>query len=464
MNLNSHEFFLFFAVVFVLIRLAGPLAPVILLISSYIFYASWNVAYVPLLLVSTAVDFYCARQISSLDNLLTRRAFLALSLAFNLGMLFYFKYASQLMGGFFAAPLIPIGLSFHTFQSMGYVLDVYLKKITAEKSFLNQANFISFFPQLIAGPIERASKLIPQLSRRDGYRATTEQVYRGGYLIFLGLFMSLALAENLAPFSLSVREGLSANAFVMGHEPVGWDFIFSFYTYPFTLYLRFAGYSYLAMGFALLLGIELSANFKYPFFSASMPEFWSRWHISLSKWIRDYIFFPLSQNVRSDAGLYACIFVTTFVFAIWHEASLGWLIAALILASYSVGGHIVFRRRHESSVIGRIVGTLVTFHVFALAMVFVNNLPKDQSIAGLGQALVKVADLDFSAPFERHHFQIFKYIGVALILDAVNFAKKDIFGVLNLRPSFRIVMVSFMILFLFFNQAKESGLSMYFRM
>lgn len=464
MNLNAHEFFLFFTMVFVLLRWSGPFAPIVLLTSSYIFYASWNLAYLPLLVGSTAVDFFCARQISRHEKLSTRRAYLGLSVAFNLGLLFFFKYASQLMGADLVSPLIPIGLSFHTFQSMGYVLDVYYRKITAERSFVNQANFISFFPQLIAGPIERASHLIPQVSRRDGYRATKDQVYRGSYLIFLGLFMSLALAENLAPFSLSLREGLRANAFVMGHQPVGMDFVFSFYTYPFTLYLRFAGYSFLAMGFALLLGIELSVNFKYPFFSTSMPEFWSRWHMTLSKWIRDYVFFPLSQNVKSDAGLYGCIFLTTFVFAVWHEASIGWLIAALILASYSVSGHLLFRRSREPSRFRRVWGTLVTFHIFALAMVFVNNLSSDQTMVGFGEALKEVSDLEFNMGLERHHFQILKYISVALLLDAVNFAKKDIYGVLKLRLPFRIAMVSFMMLFLFFNQAKETGLSMYFRM
>jgi alginate O-acetyltransferase complex protein AlgI len=464
MNLNSHIFFLFFAAVFLLIRWSGSFGPVVLLISSYIFYASWNFAYVPVLLASTAVGFYCAQQISIREDLTGRRAFLGMSLAFNLGLLIYFKYASQLMGGSFDTPLIPIGLSFYTFQSMGYVVDVYLRKVSAEKSFLNLANFVSFFPQLIAGPIERASKLIPQISGCEGFRANREQVLRGGYLIFLGLFMSLGLAENLAPFSLSIREGLQANAFAMGHEPAWLDFVFSFYAYPFTLYLRFAGYSFLAMGFALLLGIELSVNFKYPFFSTSMPEFWSRWHISLSKWIRDYVFFPLSQNIRSDSGLYGCIFLTTFIFAIWHEASAGWMIAALILATYSVGGHILFRNRHQASVTRRIFGALVTFHIFALAMMFVNNVSNGQSLFSFGEALKDVVVLDLNFSLERHHFQIFKYVAVALLIDAVNFAQKDIYGILRLRRPYRVAMVSFMVLFLFFNQAKESGLSIYFRM
>jgi alginate O-acetyltransferase complex protein AlgI len=473
MNLNELSFFIFFGITFLIIRWSGAFAPFILLVSSYIFYASWNIAYVPILLATTIVDFACARQISANTSTNARRFFLFLSIAFNFLLLFYFKYlfqvigifASELdLGGDFKAPLIPIGLSFHTFQSVGYVIDVYLKKYPVEKSFINQANFISFFPQLIAGPIERGSQLLPQLNPHGGYRASKSQIVRGSYLVFLGLFMSLGLAENLAPFSVNMSEGLVDNAFIMGHQPVQLDFIFSFYVYPFTLYLRFAGYSYLAMGFALFLGIELSSNFKYPFFSASMPEFWSRWHISLSRWIRDYVFFPMSQRVRTDFGLYGCIFLTTLLFGVWHEASIGWLLAAMLLASYSVFGHLYFQRRHQFSVVQRVFWSIVTLHVFCLAMFFVNNLRGGQSISGLVYSLGRIDKLDLGRNVEMHHLQIIKYISFAVLIDAVNFVKKDICGILQVRPFLQIALLSLMTLFLFFNYSKESGLSMYFRM
>lgn len=466
MNLSSLDFFLFLGVVLLALRATGRFSPLLLLLANYLFYASWNWAYLPLILATSAVDYICARKIEGAMSDRHRRIFLWLSLGFNLSLLIYFKYAFRLLHHFVdvTIPLIPIGLSFHAFQSMGYVLDVYRKRLPAEKNFIDYANFVSFFPQLIAGPIERAGHMLPQLKTRS-FRPRAGEVGKAFYLIFLGLFMTLALGENIAGAALSFFELNATNAAALGHTSTRIDYLFSIYAFPFTLYLRFAGYSYLAQGAALLLGIDLSVNFRYPFFSKSMAEFWGRWHISLSKWIRDYVFLPLSARAKSASDLYAYIFITMWLFGLWHQASLGWLIASTILASYSVLGHILRRgsRPGSTSFLAKIFWTLLTFHIFAFAMIFVNNLTDERNMGQLLEGLLRFYRIDFGRP-ELHHLQVLKFIGVAIMIDAINFRHRDIFGLLKLKLPYRIALFSFMILFMFFNVNLESALSMYFRM
>lgn len=473
MTLSSIEFAVFFIITMAALRFSGPRSRYLLLVANYLFYASWNAGYLPIILLTTTVDFFLAREMSKSESARTRKLLLWTSLTFAFGLLIYFKYIFHLMNAVlyysdsierFEIPLIPIGLSFHTFQSMGYILDVYRRKIPAEKNFIDYANFVSFFPQLIAGPIERAADLIPQLKRMN-FRPTYEATGKAFYLIFLGLFMAMGLGENLAPFAQSFFALNAPTSIEAGYFTKQSDYLISFYAFPFALYLRFAGYSLLAKGYALLLGIDLTTNFKYPFFSKNMTEFWSRWHISLSKWIRDYVFFPLSKNARSNADLYSYIFVTMWIFGLWHQASVGWILASTLLASYSVLVHALSgRARAAHSPIVTALGILVTFHVFALAMLLVNNFGYGQTLAEFRAGVLRFLSVEFIGADKLHIFHALILMTIALAIDAVNFAYRDIYGLLRLRLPYRVAAFSFMILFLFFELAPSKDLSLYFRM
>lgn len=472
MSLNSIEFFLFFCVVFICLRILGTRASVFLLLANYFFYSTWNLNYLPLIFTTTLMDYFCGIQIERQTKPTWRKTFLWLSLAFSLSILFFYKYAFDLLNavhqlfGRQAEPmgiLVPIGLSFHTFQSMGYILDVYRKKTKAVRSFIDYANFVSFFPQLIAGPIERANHMIPQLKAGTIFRPRAQDLGPAFYLIFLGLFMTHGLAENLARYAIPFFELSFPNVLEAGYKATKVDYILSIYAFVFTLYLRFAGYSYLAKGFASLLGIDLTLNFKYPFYSCSLAEFWGRWHISLSKWIRDYIFFPLSRYVHSDLDLYAVIFVTMWVFGFWHQATFGWLLASSFLATYSIFGHIVQKGRHYSCV-GKAVWILVTFHVFVFAMILVNNLSDRSTVAQFILGLKQFMDAPSVAAITSGQFKAVQCILVALFLDAINYSKKDIYGLMKLNLFWRTIVFSFMLGFMFLNFSPENGLSVYFRM
>lgn len=472
MTLSSLEFVLFFALVMVALRFCGGKSRYLLLIANYLFYASWNVGYLPVIVATTAVDYFCAQQLDRRQNPTQRKLFLALSLGFAIGLLVYFKYVFHLLNAVlfyagsveeFEIPLIPIGLSFHTFQSMGYILDVYRRKIPAEKNFLDYANFVSFFPQLIAGPIERAADLIPQLKAAN-FRPRAGEAGKAFYLIFLGLFMALGLGENLAPLSLSLFTLNSPTSIEAGYFTKQADYLIAIYSFPFVLYLRFAGYSYLAKGYAMLLGTELTTNFKYPFFSKSLIEFWSRWHISLSKWIRDYVFFPLSQNARANVDLYAYIFITMWLFGVWHQASVGWLLASTLLAAYSVCGYVIFgNAKGAPNKLSAVLGTIITFHVFTFAMILVNNLGYGQTLSEFAAGIDRFLKIEFIGADKLHIFHALFIMGLALAIDAINFYHRDIYGLLRLRLPWRIAVFSFMILFLFFEIAPSQDLSLYFR-
>ena len=328
---NSVTFLAFFAAVFaVYLVLTHRAQNAWLLAASYLFYGWWDWRFLGLIVLSTAVDYTCGRRIAAADpddpaGRAARRGWLLLSCATNLGLLGFFKYwnffaesaAAALRGAGLEADwatlnvVLPVGISFYTFQTLGYTVDVYRGAVRAERDVLNFALFVSFFPQLVAGPIERANVLLPQIARPR--RLTAERFARGGWLILKGFYLKVVLADNLGEFVApafgepqSVR-GLAVVSAVLGAG--------------LQIYGDFAGYSAIARGVAKWLGVDLMQNFARPYFAVNPSDFWRRWHISLSTWLRDYLYIPLGGNRGGAWRTYRNLSLTMLLGGLWHGAA-----------------------------------------------------------------------------------------------------------------------------------------------
>jgi alginate O-acetyltransferase complex protein AlgI len=326
MVFNSLEFVGFFLVVYALYRLLPHRAQNWMLVAaSYLFYAAWDWRFLGLLIGSTVVDFFVGRYLGMATEPGRRRLALVLSLAFNLGMLGFFKYfnffASSLVAvfdrlGWHLDPvtvnvILPIGISFYTFMTISYVIDVYRRDIQPTSNFIDFALFVSYFPHLVAGPILRASLLLPQIARPR--TITRSQIVEGLWLSGWGYFQKMFVADNLA--------SLVGAVFGPGATPTGLDVLVAIYAFAFQIYGDFAGYSNIARGISKLMGIELNVNFLFPYFVISPQEFWRNWHISLSTWLRDYLYIPLGGNRGSRLATYRNLMITMALGGLWHGAA-----------------------------------------------------------------------------------------------------------------------------------------------
>jgi D-alanyl-lipoteichoic acid acyltransferase DltB (MBOAT superfamily) len=284
----------------------------------------WNVKYVFLILFTTATSYICAILIEKTPDRKKKKLVMLLGVALGLVVLFFFKYfnffsvsAVNLLNLF--APvnkvtinvLLPVGISFYTFQTLSYVIDVYKREIAAEKHFGKYAVFVSFFPQLVAGPIERSRNLLPEVKKRHVFNY--ENAVLGMKLMTWGFFKKLVIADNMAPFVDTVYNNVSVYS--------GFVLIVATIFFAFQIYCDFSGYSDIAIGVAKLFDVKLMINFKNPYFSASLREFWSRWHISLSTWFRDYVYIPLGGNRVSPARKKINLMVTFLASGLWHGAN-----------------------------------------------------------------------------------------------------------------------------------------------
>ena len=325
MLFNSLTYAIFLPCVFILYwilphKYRWPL----LLIASYYFYMSWNVGYVFLILTTTIVSYLCALIIEKSTKERSKKLAIIISLVVSLGILYVFKYYNfsiRLIERITPLSLkrldflLPVGISFYTFQSLSYVIDVYRGNAKAEKNFGVYATFVSFFPQLVAGPIERTNNLMPQITSRKtfDYNAATY----GVRLILWGLYKKMVIADNLAIYVDKVYGNISSYR--------GFSLLLATLFFSIQIYCDFSGYSDIARGSAKLLNINLMENFKSPYFSASIREFWSRWHISLSTWFRDYLYIPLGGNRVSKGRIIFNNMITFLVSGLWHGANLSFI-------------------------------------------------------------------------------------------------------------------------------------------
>ncbi len=336
MLFNSTTFFLFLGITAALYLLAkrSLLAQnLVLLVASYVFYGFWDWRFLGLIAASTVVDFFVAKKIDASSNPLTKKRWLLASMVANLGTLGFFKYfnffadnavALLNMLGMSASQvtldiILPVGISFYTFQTMSYTIDVYRGKLKATDSFIEFALFVSFFPQLVAGPIERASHFIPQIQKRR--HINLAQLEEAVYLILYGYLLKVFLADNLA---VIVNE-----IFKNPEKHNGLNLAVGVLAFAGQIYGDFAGYSSIARGVARLFGFDLMVNFRLPYFAISPSDFWRRWHISLSSWLRDYLYIALGGNRGSKARTIFNLSMTMFLGGLWHGAAWTYVIWGL---------------------------------------------------------------------------------------------------------------------------------------
>lgn len=332
MIFNSFSFLLFFSAFFVLYwwlskRFGVSMRNGFILLASYFFYGSWDWRFLGLIVFSSTVDYIIGLLLEKENRIKNRKVLLGISIFFNLGLLAFFKYfdffidsLSQLFDTLnlpFHAPtlaiVLPVGISFYTFQTMSYTIDIYRKEIKATRNVLAFFSFVAFFPQLVAGPIERASRLLPQFFENQKFDYSRS--IQGLRLFLWGLFKKVVIADSF---------GTIANILFENHvEGNGLAVILGTFCFGIQIYGDFSGYSDMAIGISRMLGFDLMTNFRTPYFSKSFSEFWQRWHISLSTWFGDYLYIPLGGNKNR---LYRNIMITFLLSGLWHGANFTFII------------------------------------------------------------------------------------------------------------------------------------------
>lgn len=406
MLFNSIDFFVFF-ISFFFVYWFIPTQKgqnICLLISSYFFYGFWDWRFLYLILFSTTTDFFIAQFIFSSKTEFKRKLGLYMSLGANLGVLFFFKYFNFFIDStiaFFSLIgyttqsswnlkiILPVGISFYTFQTLSYTIDVYRKKITPTSNFIAFASFVAFFPQLVAGPIEKASNLLSQIKVKRKFNYA--QCVGGLKLILWGLFKKIAIADSLAPIVDDIflnYEAYSASTLLLG------AFFFSF-----QLYGDFSGYSDMAIGLAKLLGIELMSNFKFPNFSRNVAEHWQRWHISLSNWFKEYVYIPLGGNRVGPLKTIRNIYLIFLISGLWHGANWTFVIWGGLHATYYLP---VFLRKKNRKYVNNIIGNkkwglslkeggqiLTTFVAVTIARIFFRSTSVTHALNYFKQFVVR---------------------------------------------------------------------------
>ena len=325
MNFASLEFAIFMIVVFLPYWVMNHRQQnYFLLVASYVFYAGWDWRFLSLILISTVINYWVGIALQTTQDVKKRRFYFIIALTTSLGILAVFKYFGffvdsmavllELFGFNANLPILsivlPVGISFYTFQTLSYTIDVYKKEIEPTRHFFDFALYVSFFPQLVAGPIERAKNLLPQvLSPRS---LTYDQFSRGTFLILFGLFKKVVIADGIAG---------TVNAVYGMPDPTALDITLGTYLFALQIYCDFSAYSDIARGIAKLLGFELMTNFNLPYFSVNPREFWQRWHISLSTWLRDYLYIPLGGNRHGERRTQRNLMITMLLGGLWHGAA-----------------------------------------------------------------------------------------------------------------------------------------------
>ncbi len=389
MLFNSIEFLIFLPIVFTfywfIFNKNLSIQNFIILLSSYIFYGWWDYRFLSLIFLSTIVDYIIGLNIPRQESEKLQKLLLYVSILFNVSVLGFFKYYNFFIDSWVSLfssfgyeiksiwtlnIILPVGISFYTFQTMSYTIDIYRKKLKPTKDFISFASFVSFFPQLVAGPIERATNLLPQILNKREFRY--EQGVQGLRLILWGLFKKVVIADSLSPIVddiFSNYQDFSGGTLWLGAV-----------YFAFQIYCDFSGYSDIAIGTSKLFGFEIMSNFRFPYFSRNIGEFWRRWHISLSTWFRDYLYIPLGGSKEGKWKSIRNIFVIFIVSGFWHGANWTFIFwglfhSALFLPSFFFKTN----RKYVSSVIAEntllpngkeFFQVLITFILVTIGWVF----------------------------------------------------------------------------------------------
>src|SRR6186997_3277447 len=379
MVFNSYTFIAFFIIMLILHNLpfSWTVKKVNLLLASYIFYAAWNPPFILLLWLSTVVDFFVGRALYTQENVRKKRLLLVISLIGNLGMLCFFKYGGFLLENFVALVnlvgldfhpakpniILPAGISFYTFTTLCYTIDMYHKKSEPVRSMLDFSLFVTFFPHLVAGPIVRPPQLVPQFETE--HKATMKNIMDGLLLLTFGLFIKVVLADGfLAP---TANEVFGATSALLAVDT--WMGVLAFSG---QIFFDFAGYSTCAIGVAMCLGFALPQNFRFPYAAIGFTDFWRRWHITLSAWLRDYLYIPLGGNRKGTGRTYVNLMITMLLGGLWHGANWTFVVWGGLHGFYLVVNHAwrALRERlghdlRRSTAWGRAIACAVTFAAVA---------------------------------------------------------------------------------------------------
>jgi len=432
MLFNSYTFIVFFILVLASYYLTRSwiARKGILLVASYVFYAAWNPPFVVLLWFSTVVDWLAAKGIHASSSQRRRQLLMGVSLAANLGLLGYFKYGGFMVDNFLvlmqalglhvslASPniILPVGISFYTFQTLSYTLDVYRRDITPPDSFLDYALYVTFFPQLVAGPIIRAADFLPQCTEPKAFSG--KALGWGLCLMLLGLFEKVAIADGiLAPIVEAVYDTTDRADFVSA-----WCGTFAFAG---QIFLDFAGYSLVAIGSALCLGFTIQDNFRCPYAAVGFSDFWGRWHMSLSSWLRDYLYIPLGGSRKGLFRTFASLMITMFLGGLWHGASWtfviwGGLHGLYLVLQRAVTKIVPWRFEHRS--IAQMPIALLTFLLVCVAWVFFRAHSFNQAFSVTG------ALFGFSSPEAARLLRrqsVISVLGVTLALLCVHWLMRE---------------------------------------
>lgn len=403
MLFNSIDFLIFFPIVFVLYWLLNnnlKKQNILLLLASYIFYGWWDWRFLSLIVISSIIDYTAGLKIYNTQNDKKRKLWLLISLIANLGFLSIFKYYNFFAESFVQAVsifgwqpndltlniILPVGISFYTFQTLSYTIDIYRREFKPTQSILSFFTYIAFFPQLVAGPIERASNLLPQIEKKRFFKK--EWFNEGLLQIFVGLFRKIVIADTLGIYVDTIYSDLD----IYDSTSIVLATLF----YAFQIYFDFAGYSDIAIGTAKLMGFQFNQNFNLPYFSKSLTEFWRKWHMSLSYWLRDYLYISLGGNRKGIKITYRNLMITMLLGGLWHGSSWNFIIWGGI-HGFVLAVEKFLKSKGVLEKIGPLsnLGYPMTFSIVIFAWIFFRT----QNLGEAFTAIKKIIDFKISAPY-----------------------------------------------------------------
>ena len=463
MLFNSWSYLIFFSVVFIIywhvIPKKSNYQNTLLLISSILFYGFWNLKFLFMLFIVIGIDYFFGILISRSTG---KKSFLFLIICLinNVGILFYFKYFDFLLAqlnllfesDFNLMYLIPpIGISFYTFHGLSYVIDLYKKKIKPEHNFIRYALFVSYFPLLVAGPIERATHLLPQLKKERKFNYT--QGIEGLKLIIYGFFKKVVIADSLSVFvDLTFETYYNYSALSLILAAIGFSI---------QIYCDFSGYSDIAIGCSKLLGIELLSNFRFPYFATSIRDFWRKWHISLTSWFKDYVYIPLGGNKVSSLLKMRNIFFVFMISAIWHGSKITFLVWGFIHFFFYIFEDIIkyfFNINPAKNITIRLFGRFYTFSVVTIAWIFFRSESILDAVGYFKQIAINSYENPTNFFEETPNLSIIYYVVFFLIIDWI-FRKNE----RDLNPYFKGLSILFINLIFFYLLAENKESFIYFQ-
>lgn len=470
MAFNSYFFWTFFIVVIGLYRLLPHRGQNrMLLVASYVFYGAWDARFLLLIALSTVVDFFVAKRITAASDRKVAKRWCALSITVNLGILGVFKYFDFFTTSFSkflstilnyeADPLtlniiLPVGISFYTFQTLSYTIDVYRGHTKPATNLLDFGLYVAYFPQLVAGPIERSHRLLPQIEKP---RKDREGDFAAGlYLVIAGLFAKVVIADNMA----FICNGIFA---APADEVGGIDRVIGIYAFAFQIYGDFYGYSSIARGISRWMGIDLMANFRMPYFARSPSDFWSRWHISLSTWLRDYLYIPLGGNRGGKWFTYRNLMLTMLLGGLWHGA--GWtfvlwgLYQGLLLCAYRPFESRI--RESQPSILRRVFGTFVFFNLVCVGWLFF----RAENVQQVWVFVHEIFFTDFTSAFLTPYGlrSILYLVGPFLVFEIWLTRRNDLLALTKARWGWRAAAYFYAIFMLIVHQPHRSSEFIYFQ-